>query len=87
MFHPTLGSSAGQVTETLTSDKVKKSASPGRNMLDKVFSGFVSRAGGGWSGELIIAESEDLQSTSTFEVCATRFKYQEVSAGTLSVRV
>ena len=56
-------------------------------MLDKVFSGFVSRAGGGWSGELIIAMSEDLKSTSTFEVCATRFKYQEVSAGTLSVLV
>ena len=55
-------------------------------MLDKVFSGFVSRAGGGWSGELIIAMSEDLKSTSTFEVCATRFKYQEASAGTLSVR-
>ena len=40
-------------------------------MLDKVFSGFVSRAGGGWSGELIIAESEDLKSTSTYEVGAT----------------
>ena len=56
-------------------------------MLDKVFLGFVSRAGGGWSGELIIAMSEDLQSTSTCEVGATRFKYQEVSVGTLSVRV
>ena len=56
-------------------------------MLDKVSSGFVSRAGGDRSGELIIAMSEDLKSTSTFEVCATRFKYQEVSAGTLSVRV
>ena len=27
-------------------------------MLDKVFLGFVSRAGGGWSGELIIAIQE-----------------------------
>ena len=41
--------------------------------------GYESRAGGGWSGDLLIADCEDFENLSASEVRVKRLKHQEVA--------
>ena len=46
---------------------------------------YVLRAAGGWSGDLLIADCEDLETLSASDIHVRRLKHQEVSQeGTLS---
>ena len=51
------------------------------NMLPGVFMGYVLREGGGWSGDLLLADCEDVDNLSASEIHVQRFKHQEVSQG------
>ena len=48
-------------------------------MLPGIFMQHVLRAGGGWSGDLPIADCEDFESLSASAIHAKRFKRQEVA--------
>ena len=43
-----------------------------------IFSGFVLRAGGGWSGDSMMAEYSSLQGSEASDIYVKRFKIQEV---------
>ena len=43
-----------------------------------MFLGYVPRAGGGWSGDLMTADYEDLQESEASEIYVKRFRSQEV---------
>ena len=45
-------------------------------MLGGICVGYVPRAGGGWSGDLIMADVEDLQNMPASEICVKRFEHQ-----------
>ena len=46
--------------------------------LKGIILGFVLRAGGGWSGDLMIADCEDLQESKASEIYVKRSESQEV---------
>ena len=49
-----------------------------KKTLKGIFQDNVLRSGGGWSGDLMIADSEDLQESGTSEIHVKRFQSQEV---------
>ena len=51
-------------------------------MLPDIYTGYVLRAGEGWSVDLLTADCEDLENLSASETDATKFKHQQ--EGTIS---
>ena len=51
----------------------------GKKTLKGIFSGYVSCAGGGWSGDLLVADSRALQDSQASDICVERFKGQAYS--------
>ena len=49
----------------------------GNKMLPRLLMGYVIRAGGGWSGELLIADCEDLENLSASDIHVQQSKQQE----------
>ena len=60
-------------------DKSKQHAF-GSKMRRGIFLGYVQHAGGGWSGDLLVADWEEIASAQSFsEIHLKRFKHEEVS--------
>ena len=53
----------------------------GKKVLPRILMGYALRAGGGRSGDLLIADCEDHENLSASDVHVTRFRHQEVAQG------
>ena len=69
-----------EVTYKPSSDKdIARLHKFGSKVLSGVFLGYVQRAGGGWTGDLLVADWENMESAETaYEVYEWRVKAEEV---------